>query len=67
MSAVTEVALFKACVDCPRSGLDIASMNLSKIKDPQTFKDEVDYSKRKALKLYHLAWSGITRYIRTVC
>ena len=43
------------------------SLNLSKIKDPVSFKDELDYTKRKALKLYHLAWSGITKYIRTIC
>lgn len=42
-------------------------MNLVKIKDPQSFKDELDYTKKKALKLYHLAWSGITKYMRTIC
>ena len=67
MSAITEVALFKACVDSPRSGASLLQMNLAKIKDPQSFKDELDYTKKKALKLYHLAWSGVTKYMRTIC
>lgn len=67
MSVITEVALFKACVDSPRSGASLLHMNVVKVKDPRSFKDELDYTKKKALKLYHLAWSGITKYMRTIC
>ncbi len=42
-------------------------LNLAKIRDPQQFSDEIDYSKKKALKLYHMAWSGITKYMRQLC
>lgn len=42
-------------------------LNLSKVRDPQNFTDELDYTKKKALKLYHMAWSGITKYMRTIC
>lgn len=67
MSSISEIALFKACVDAPRSGASLLDLNLAKIRDPQQFTDEVDYSKKKALKLYHMAWSGITKYMRTIC
>ena len=67
MSSISEIALFKACVDAPRSGASLLDLNLAKIRDPQHFTDEIDYSKKKALKLYHMAWSGITKYMRTIC
>ena len=49
------------------SGASLLDLNLTKIRDPQNFTDELDYSKKKALKLYHMAWSGITKYMRTIC
>ena len=67
MSAVTEVGLFKACVDAPRTGANFLQMNLSKVKDPSSFKNELEYQKKKALKLYHLTWSAVTKYMRSVC
>ena len=67
MSSISEIALFKACVDQPRSGYSVLDLNLSKIRDPQNFTNELDYTKKKALKLYHMAWSGITKYMRTIC
>ena len=67
MSSISEIALFKACVDQPRSGYSVLDLNLSKIRDPQNFTNELDYTKKKALKLYHMAWSGITKYMRNIC
>ncbi len=67
MSSISEIALFKACVEKPMSGASLLDLNLTKIRDPQNFTDELDYSKKKALKLYHMAWSGITKYMRTIC
>lgn len=67
MSSISEIALFKACVEQPRSGATLLDFNLAKIRDPQNFTDENDYTKKKALKLYHMAWSGITKYMRTIC
>jgi hypothetical protein len=67
MSSISEIALFKACVDQPRSGASILDLNLTRIRDPTNFSDQIDYSKKKALKLYHMAWSGITKYMRTIC
>ena len=69
MSMITEIGLFKACVEKPRGGLNLSELCLTKIKEPHDAKDlsEQDITARKALKLFHMAWSGVTKYMRTVC
>ena len=69
MSSLTEIALFKACVEQPRAVKDFTELNLDKIKDPYNRQEmtEEEYLRRKALKLYHMAWSAITKYLRTTC
>jgi len=50
-----------------RSGSKLEDLNLERIRDPSQYVDERDYIKKKALKLYHMAWSGVTKYMRTIC
>ena len=69
MATITEIALFKACVEKPRGAAELADLGLEKIPGPrngaQLPPEEV--RSRQALKLYHMAWSALTKYIRTVC
>ena len=69
MSSLTEIALFKACAEQPRVAKDFTELNMDKIKDPYNREEmtEEEYLRRKALKLYHMAWSAITKYLRTTC
>ena len=69
MSMITESALFKACVEAPRSYYKVSDLNLDKIKEPQdaaTLPEE-EITSRKAVKLYHMAWSGITKSLKSIC
>ena len=69
MATITEIALFKACVEKPRASADLADLGLDKVPAPQNGEQlpREELLQRKALKLYHMAWSGLTKYIRTVC
>jgi len=66
MSTVTELALFKQCVENPKHITFIDDLNLEKISNPTNFADLSmhDIQKKKALKLFHMTWSGTTKYIR---
>lgn len=69
MSSITEIALFKACVEKPQFLQSMSDLNLERISDPQNA-HEISFdelNEKKALKLFHMAWSGITKYMRTVC
>lgn len=69
MSLITETALFKACVEKPKTGLRVSDLYLAKVKDPHDAMDlsEEQITAQKAIKLFHMAWSGITKYMRTIC
>jgi hypothetical protein len=64
MATITELSLFKLCVDeCKLSKPE--DFNMQALQDPSN-PDLTQQQKmsKKALKLYHMAWSGITKYIR---
>jgi len=68
MSTLTEIALFKACIETPQYIKSWADLNLDRISGPSNpaeYSEEEIY-KKKLNKLFHMAWSGITKYIRTV-
>lgn len=67
MSAITELSLFKQCVESPIVS-PISELNLEHITAPQDkgLSDSL-LTQRKSLKLYHMAWSGFTKFIRQVC
>ena len=69
MSTVTELALFKSCVESPQYIKHLNELNMDKISDPKDLKDitEEVYYQKKAIKLFHMTWSGVTKYLRTVC
>lgn len=69
MATITEIALFKACVERPRGAAELADLGLDKIPGPQGGGQlpVEEVRERQALKLYHMAWSALTKYIRTVC
>jgi len=35
-------------------------------KNKNNIMDEEEYLQRKAVKLFHMAWSGVTKYIRSI-
>ncbi len=35
-------------------------------KNKNNIMDEEEYLQRKAIKLFHMAWSGVTKYLRTL-
>lgn len=65
MASVTELALFNACVEQP-SKMALDDLNLSQIDGPKDTHGLSDKQilEKKAIKVYHMAWSGITKYIR---
>lgn len=69
MSIVTELALFKACVENPIIIKSLSCLNLDSIPDPQDCEGLAEdlKLKKKAMKLFHLAWSGITKAIKATC
>ena len=68
MSTITELALFKMCVENPKQ-ITLDEINLDKIDDLRQTGDltPLQVRQKKALKLFHMTWSGITKYLRTVC
>ena len=69
MATITELALFKECVENPKHIQKLEELNLDRISNPQNTSDlsEKQYYQRKSLKLFHMTWSGVTKYMRTVC
>ena len=69
MSQISETALFEACIAKPRTNFKVANLNLNKVKEPKNVnnvsKDKIQI--QKATRLFHMAWSGITKYLKTVC
>lgn len=47
----------------------LEELNLDKISDPMNMSElsEKVYYQKKAIKLFHMTWSGVTKYMRTVC
>lgn len=68
MASLTEIALFKACVETPQYIKSFSDLNLDRISGPSNTDDltEEEVYKKRLNKLFHMAWSGITKYIRTV-
>ena len=69
MATLTELALFKQCVESPQYIQSLSDLNLDRIGDPSNMVDitESVYYQKKAMKLFHMTWSGVTKYMRTVC
>jgi len=65
MANITELSLFKACVEHPQH-MKLADLNLDRISDPLNSSSisEEEYLQKKTLKLLHMAWSGITKYMK---
>ena len=77
MSSLSEFTLFKQCVEKP-CFLDksLSQLNLQFIKDPaadqnkptdtNTQADSLEVTQRKALRLFYMVWSGITKCMRNM-
>ena len=68
MATLTEIALFKACVETPQYIKSFGDLNLERITgptNPELFNEQQIFEK-KLNKMFHMAWSGITKYMRTV-
>lgn len=46
----------------------MADLKLDKISEPKDAENMTEYEilEKKALKVFHMAWSGITKYMRTI-
>ena len=40
MSIITEIQLFKACIEKPKTSLKVMDLYLDRVKDPQDLKDK---------------------------
>ena len=60
MPTLTEVSLFKKCVEDPLIA-PLAQLNVRNINLLCDDKNEV--LKKKALKLYHMFWTSVTKYL----
>lgn len=62
MATITELALFKMCAQ----SINTNNLNLDRIAGPvnkdEYSEDEIKY--KKTIKLFHMCWSGITKYLR---
>ena len=69
MVTVGELNLFKACLENPRTGLHVSDLCTSSLPNSHNWSSlpQEEVMQRKALKLLHMVWSGITKYVRTVC
>jgi len=77
MACLSEFALFKECVNNP-TVLDkqLSQLNLAFIKDPacteagtpmkQEANESLEVRQRKALRLFYMVWSGLTKCIRNM-
>jgi hypothetical protein len=63
MATVTEHRIFKLCVEKPLRS-DLTLLNLQFVKDPDGPADQALQS--KALRLYRLVWSALTKYLNKV-
>ena len=78
MSTISEFTLFKECVHNPRYlDANLSQLNLSFIRDPnstedpnaepkQAVSDSLEVKQRKALRLFNMTWSGVTKCIRNI-
>ena len=76
-TTISEFALFKRCVESP-SVLDrsLSQLNLSFIRAPATpadaaeadapRDDSLEASQRRALRLFYMVWSGLTKCMRNI-
>ena len=75
MASLSEFTLFKECVHNPRY-LDksLSQLNLQFIKDPaaaensaaEVDSDSLEVTQRKALRLFYMVWSGVTKCLRNM-
>ena len=80
MTTLSEFALFKECVHNP-AFLDktLSQLNLQFIKDPaatpatpaedpsaQQHPEQIEIVQRKALRLFYMVWSGMTKCMRNM-
>ena len=80
MSSISEFALFKECVNNPQFlDKSLSKLNLAFIKDPAaieagehrhdlpvdtTATDTLEVTQRKAMRLFYMVWSGVTKCLR---
>ena len=69
MATLTELALFKLCVESPKT-FKLEDLNMDRI--PGSTKGTNDVTshillQKKSLKLFHMVWSGVTKFMRSVC
>jgi len=75
MASISEFALFKECVHNPRHlDANLSQLNLQFIKDPAApegdpdqpapIDDSLEATQRKALRLFYMVWSGLTKCLR---
>ena len=66
---MTEITLFKKCVETPIS-LQLNDLNLASFESNAASQTPTNSTmseqQRSAQRLFHMAWSGITKYIRQV-
>jgi hypothetical protein len=67
MSSVTELTLFKAAVNKPITLSSIADLTLDQVPAPMDAEslNAKEVAAKKALKVFHMVWSGVTKYIKT--
>ena len=64
MPTLSELTLFKKCVENPIVA-PIEQLNLENISS--ICEDKAERHKKKAMKLYHMFWTSLTKYLsRTV-
>lgn len=66
MSTITEVAIFRQCVQAPEM-LKIEELKIPKNQNPTPGLSEQEVLEKEALKLIHMVWSGTTKYLRQTC
>ena len=69
MATVTEQTILKQCVEKPQQIQNLKDLNLEKISDPIDAQDlsEDVFLKKKALKLVHMTWSAVLKYVKSHC
>lgn len=74
MASISEFALFKECVHNPRFlNSNLSQLNLAFIRDPAApdnpeapVDNSLEASQRKALRLFYMVWSGVTKCLRNM-
>lgn len=76
MASISEFTLFKECVHNPRFlDKNLSQLNLAFIRDPAApdnpdmpapVDESLEATQRKALRLFYMVWSGVTKCLRNM-